>query len=285
MNNTIKNMILPGGRMISPTLILTCGGVEEAWLMANLLESRELWVDVPALSLGIRKSPIESAKTLRERWLVKTETTFSSLTSSLTSLRAMVLRANLAFSLKWHSDYDLQEAFFTPLDYLVWLRDNLEPDNLNPFLKEVDKVVILGDSDLEVEVKVEVKPEVKKKTSNQKRVRTPASNSLLSSTVVDETKGGMTKVLEAFTDLSGIPLPSGTTKKAKGQTGALWYNVVREWLVLTNDPDYTIALLTRAITQMRTNKLTIYSPASVNKVLVSLYGEEQSSGKGVLKVW
>lgn len=76
--------------------------------------------------------------------------------------------------------------------------------------------------------------------------------------------------IDKFCELTGIPEPDHKDK----QFGVLWGGVSARVLKALDGESQTC--LEKAVKRMRNDKLTISTPASVEKVIMSIYGEEHS---------
>ena len=80
---------------------------------------------------------------------------------------------------------------------------------------------------------------------------------------------------QKFVSLTGIPWADPKTKGEWAKAAKLWIAPLREMIRLSNGRSE--AILAEAVRQMRKDGLTIYAPASVEKVFVSIYGEKHKN--------
>jgi hypothetical protein len=87
------------------------------------------------------------------------------------------------------------------------------------------------------------------------------------------TPPGEESITEWFCRLSGLPVPALGTEKQRRSAAALWFNPLREIFAAAGSQERGCEAMSRAIRQMRHDRLTIASPGSVLKVALSELGK------------
>lgn len=84
----------------------------------------------------------------------------------------------------------------------------------------------------------------------------------------------LTAFEQSFSELTGIPIPSPLSEKAKRATAQAWYQPTRRMVQMANGQSGGI--LAEAVKRMRADGLTIACPRSVESVFISIFGERQT---------
>lgn len=91
--------------------------------------------------------------------------------------------------------------------------------------------------------------------------------------LVPERKKRPNRLVEVFSDISGVPIPSNYALLQKR-----WINPLNEMMEAVKDEAYLISLMGKAVENMRSAKvrLTISSPTSIMNNVISLYADGKS---------
>lgn len=82
---------------------------------------------------------------------------------------------------------------------------------------------------------------------------------------------------DLFCKLSGLPAPAPNTAKEKLAAAQRWYQPMRRMQKLCNGT--TGAIIEKAIKRMRSDRLTIAAPQSIESVVMSIHGERATTIK------
>lgn len=82
---------------------------------------------------------------------------------------------------------------------------------------------------------------------------------------------------DLFCKLSGLPAPAPNTAKEKLSAAQRWYQPMRRMQKLCNGT--TGAIIEKAIKRMRSDRLTIAAPQSIESVVMSIHGERATTIK------